>query len=357
MQNYPSRTDILTAMQNPKVCFKSDEIIGGAVIKVGGRPIQYSGGYTSVFPFDKKTGERVAVRLWIADIDEAKKRSIAIANYLSNLNSSYFVDFNYIDDAILINGSLYPIVLMEWVDGERLKDYINTNISNLSVILKLAENFKQMVVSFHQEKIAHGDLQHGNILVKPDGTLVVVDYDSMFIEPLNGMKDTIKGLPGYQHPARQNNNELHHKLDYFSELVIYLSLLVFADNPNLWGNYFESEDLLFSKVDFENPKNSKLINNCLNSSNTTISDLTRKMLEELTVTDIYKLRPLEELLVNERESSKQSIIEKWGKQPAPVKPQVQLPDKKAITEKWNKPPKSNKQETVFPNIDDITKKF
>lgn len=335
MANYPSRTDIVTAMRNPLVSFKSNEIIGGSVIQKGSRITQYSGGYTTVFPFHKQTGNKVAVRLWIADIGDAKKRSLEISNYLENLNNAYFAGFKYIDDAVLVNGNLHPIVLMDWVDGQTLKEYINSNIKNASKILGLAENFKEMTAYFHKENIAHGDLQHGNILVKNDGSIVAIDYDSMFIEPLNGMSDTIKGLTGYQHPTRNSNQFVNSRLDYFSELVIYLSLLIYAETPKLWEEYYETEDLLFSKDDFANPNNSKLISSHLKSSNPTISELTEKMIEELKATDINQLRPLEELLIKRREVAKDNIFDKWDKQPnKSIKKQVSLPNKNDITNKF-----------------------
>lgn len=335
MSNYPSRTDIVTAMRNPQVSFKATELIGGSVIQKGSRIIQYSGGYTTVFPFCKQTGNKVAVRLWIADIGDAKKRSLEISNYLKNLNNAYFAGFKYIDDAVLVNGTLHPIVLMDWVDGQTLKEYINSNITDAYKIIGLAEKFKEMAAYFHKQNIAHGDLQHGNILVKNDGSLVAIDYDSMFIEPLNGMSDTIKGLPGYQHPARNSNQCVNSRLDYFSELVIYLSLLIYAETPKLWNDYYETEDLLFSKDDFLHPSNSNIINNLLKSPNPKIVELTEKMVEELRATDIAQLRSLEELLVNKRELAKDNIFDKWEKQPNPaVKKIVSVPNKKDITNKF-----------------------
>lgn len=335
MSKYPSRTDIVTAMRNPLASFKSNDLIGGSVIQKGSRIIQYSGGYTTVFPFHIESGNKVAVRLWIADIGDAKKRSLEISNYLMNLNNAYFAGFRYLDDAVLINGNLHPIVLMDWVDGETLKEYINNNISNATKILDLAEKFKQMTEYFHKKNIAHGDLQHGNILVKSDGSLVAIDYDSMFIEPLKGMEDTIKGLPGYQHPARHSNKFVNPKLDYFSEVVIYLSLLIYSHKPMLWEEYYETEDLLFSKDDFLYPKDSKLIQDSIKSINPSIAELTKKMLEELNKNNILQLRPLEELLVNQREVTKENIFDKWDNQPnPPIKKQLVLPIKIDITNKF-----------------------
>lgn len=333
---YPSRIDLVTAMRNPQVSFKARELIGGAIMQKGSRVIQYSGGYTTVFPFSTYNGEKVAVRCWIADIGNAKRRSQEISAYLANLNNPYFCDFKYLEEALLINGNIYPIVLMDWVEGKTLKDFINDNIySNNSSITKVRENFKEMVVYFHQQNIAHGDLQHGNILVNIDCSLTIIDYDSMYIKPLEGMTDSIKGLPGYQHPSRSANKFVNPKLDFFSELVIYLSLLVFENQPILWGKYYGTEDLLFSKDDFANVNHSILINSLLQSSNQTIVDLTNKMIEELAKNDIDQLDPLEYLLVDRLEITKENIMDKWNKQPnPPSKKEVKFPDINNITNKF-----------------------
>lgn len=332
---YPSRTDIVTAMRNPKVSFKANELIGGTTIQNGSRVIQYSGGYTTVFPFNRSNAQKVAVRCWIADIGDAKKRSQKISAYISALNNPYFCEFKYLENALLINGHIYPIVLMDWVEGKTLKEFINDNISDQSAIAKIRENFKKMVTYFHQQSIAHGDLQHGNILVNSDYSLTIIDYDSMYIKPLEGMPDTIKGLPGYQHPSRPKNKFINPKLDYFSELVIYLSLLVFENQPNLWQDYYETEDLLFSKDDFININQSVLINELLNSNNQTIVELTTKLKEQLAKEDIQQLEPLENLLINKLEVSKDNIINKWGKQPnPPSRKEVKLPNAKDIMNKF-----------------------
>lgn len=333
---YPSRTDIVTAMRNPQVCFKASELIGGTIIQKGSRIIQYSGGYTTVFPFNSNNGEKVAVRCWIADIGDAKRRSQEISTYLANLNNSYFCNFKYLEEAILINGNIFPIVLMDWVEGKTLKDFINDNIhSNPSSISKVRENFKEMVAYFHQQNIAHGDLQHGNILVNPDCSLTIIDYDSMYIKPLEGMTDSIKGLPGYQHPSRSANRFVNPKLDYFSELVIYLSLLVFENQPSLWEKHYETEDLLFSKEDFGSTKHSVLINNLLQSNNPTILDLTNKMMEQLAKSDIQQLEPLENLFIDRLEVIKDNIFDKFDKQPNPPSTkEIKLPSVNSITDKF-----------------------
>ena len=331
---FPSRTEIVTAIKNPQICYKAKELIGGSAQYKGSNIIQYAGGYTTVFPFIDNSGKKVAVRCWCADIGDARKRSSAISDYLSQNPNPYFGNFKYIENAILINGTLQPIVVMDWVDGKPLKEYVNDNC-NSSAIAALAEKFKLMVADLHKLNIAHGDLQHGNILVKSNGSLVLVDYDSMYIDPLQGMADVIKGLPGYQHPARGKNQSIAPYLDYFSELIIYLSLLIFSENPNLWGNYYNEEDLLFSKEDFANIKQSAIHKQFRNSSNKTISNLLIRLEEELSKSDIQQLLPLEELIIDKLEKAMEGIMDKWNNQPNPPQPKVfTIPDIKSITDKF-----------------------
>lgn len=294
-RNMPSRTEIVTAMSND-VCHKADELKGGSVIKKGSRVVQYAGGYNNVFPYIDKVGKKVAVRCWCADIDQAKERCQRIADFLKKDTSRYFVNFKYVDNALLIAGALHPVVVMDWVDGQTLKNYVNEQKPSKAVFLDLAAKFLDMVKYLHSQNIAHGDLQHGNIMVRPDGSLVLIDYDSMYIDSLNGFTDVVKGLPGYQHPARDMNRLLNPKLDYFSELVIYLSLHIFAEHPELWDEYVDTEDLLFSMNDFADLKQSKLYKEFVNSTNTTISLLMKRLEEALAKDDINKLDPIESLL-------------------------------------------------------------
>jgi len=187
---------------------------------------------------------------------------------------------------------------------------------------------------FESVLFAHGDLQHGNILINKSGELVVIDYDSMYVAELKGLPDNVKGLPGYQHPARQKNKAISPKLDYFSESVIYTSLVVYSEMPQLWNKYKDTEDLLFSKEDFLNPNQSEIIKTLSKSNNKLIADLTTKMKESLQENSIDNLCCLEEILIDKKKVAMQNIFDKFEKQPNPPN-----------------------YETIFPPINNITSKF
>ena len=64
------------------------------------------------------------------------------------------------------------------------------------------------------------------------------------------------GHQHYQHP-RRDAQHFDAKLDSFSSLVIYLSLLSLAERPSLWQEHHD-ENLIFTKADFADPASSSL---------------------------------------------------------------------------------------------------
>jgi len=145
---------------------------------------------------------------------------------------------------------------MEWIDGYTLDEFIDRNIFNRSEIIDLANKFLNLVKHLDSLGIAHGDLQHGNIIVQ-NGSLYLIDYDGIYLPELNGLKTNEIGHPNYQHPSRTIYN-YNSKIDRFSAIVIYLSLLILSINPSLWEEYCNGENLLFTQEDYFNIQKSKL---------------------------------------------------------------------------------------------------
>lgn len=253
-----SLLDIANSLKNAKVCLKIPELDDGHVVLYNNNPVSSAGGYCVVYKFQLKDGQYKALRIWHKDLSLLPDLPIVadeVAKELTRLNSNYFVDYKYYEKGILVNGTFYPAVVMDWCEGEDLKDYITSNIASPAKIREIAKKFKDMVMFFHKNKISHGDLQHGNIRIRPDGSICVLDYDSMCVPALEGKNEYIKGLPAFQHPtARDANERLTPKVDYFSEYVIYLSLLLIAHQPSLWTEEIKRCDdlLLFDISDLRN---------------------------------------------------------------------------------------------------------
>lgn len=336
MAKLPSCEDYEISINNAQL-IKSESLSGGHVEKNSlGVTINYVGGFCIVFPYYKTSGDKIAVRCWIARIDNAQERTRLIAEELQRANLPYFVNFEYEQNGIATNLGVQPIVLMDWVEANSLKDFIQENLGNPDALRNLAESFKTMVSDLHRACISHGDLQHGNILVRNDGSLVLVDYDSMYVPSLEGYKDEIKGLSGYQHPARWNTEYTSKKNDYFSELVIYTSILALSYFPGLWDELKmeDSETLLFSPEDIKSGGNSYIFHKL--ESHPQLKELSIALKKALKCNNIEELLPLEEAIIPDTQRIGGHIRGKWNI-PQPQQPKQEfVPDTANTRAKWNK---------------------
>lgn len=182
----PNVIDIVQNVQVPQLI--QDEYIscGKPVLDNRGRPLHYTGGFAVVFPFDIN-GERWAFRCWSADIGGIEQRLLVLSDELTKLRLPFFCDFTYVPHGIVVNGVSYPSTRMKWIDGENIKDYICSHKNSPNQIEKLAKNFLVMCQTLHKNKIAHGDLQHGNILVDKKGKRYLEEQDINNLVPFDQM--------------------------------------------------------------------------------------------------------------------------------------------------------------------------
>ncbi len=294
MSSLPDKSEYLTIMENPSL-LKSSELQGGHVVKRNGTTVRYAGGYCIVFPFEfeRKKG-KCAVRCWHAGLNDMQNKVKKISEELKCLNLPYFVNFQYEPNGVASTKGVQPIVIMDWVDAQPLKSFIRDNIKDDRKIDKLAEDFFKMTRQFHSHEISHGDLQHGNIMVKDDGSIVLVDYDSMYVPALKGYEEEIKGLEGYQPEARWKNKMLTPKADYFSEMVIYVSLKALSKRRDLWERLGveNTETMLFSAEDIKSKGGSDIFNELASIEG--LSPFIVGMKEAMKANDIEDIKPLEE---------------------------------------------------------------
>lgn len=254
---FPQMDEYHLAIQNPQVVFSDPELRVTTVEKdpLFGLPKVSSGGFALTYRLNAN-GKAWAVRCFHKDIPNRQQRYGAISQFIANNSAPFFIPAEYLPIGILVNGSRYPITKMSWVSGETLYKFIERNLNkNLSAIKDLLQQFRDLILSLERLGVAHGDLQHGNILVA-NGKLVLVDYDGMYVPTLKGLYAEERGHVNYQHPQR--NAEFDENIDRFSAIVIYLALK--AITPAIWQRYSTGgENLLFSQDDFRTPDKSKLL--------------------------------------------------------------------------------------------------
>ena len=88
-----------------------------------------------------------------------------------------------------------------------------------------------------------------NILVRDDGTLVLVDYDGMYVPSMKGEKAYEIGSPDFRHPQR-TADDFDERIDDFSIASIALSLKAISFDSQLYHKYAAADRLLFSTADY-----------------------------------------------------------------------------------------------------------
>ena len=302
--SWPDRTTYTQAVRDyPHISLLDPELKGGTPQRgQDGFLKSYSGGFSIVFPIVQGSNT-FALRCWMEDVGNAEVRYKAISAYLQRVRLPYFVNFEYVPLGILVNGARHPITRMRWADGVSLRDFISGNLKRPRLFKVVADAFQKMVATLHKHQIAHGDLQDGNILLNQNRNTVeikLIDYDSLFVPALGGQLDKIRGLPEYQHPVRMNADErtqATEKLDYFSELVIYLSFLALSEKPELWRQFKDKTErgLLFSEKDFGDLSRSAIFRELANLS-PYVQQLASTLKDFCTRTAIDQLEPLEAIL-------------------------------------------------------------
>jgi hypothetical protein len=245
------------AVQNPAISFADIELKNSTVETTPlGLPKPYSGGFTTTYKL-KNSKKNWAVRCFTREIKDLQKRYQSIGNFTNSNNCSFLVDAKYVQNGIRIRGNYHPIIKMDWLEGEPLNIYIDKIYNQKAKLESLLNEFVNLIKQLEGFGIAHGDLQHGNIMVK-GGKLFLIDYDGMYLPDLSSLNVNELGHPNFQHP-RRTSIDYNKSIDRFSSLIIYTAIKAVSINPNLWKKYENGDNLLFKGSDFINPQSSPLL--------------------------------------------------------------------------------------------------
>ena len=261
MSDYPTPSDYQEAVQMPAAAFR-DPTLQDATPRTNvlGLPQPITGAFAAVFPVTTPSDRRYAVKCFLKEVPKQRARYEAVAEHLSAVDLDALVDFDYQPAGIRVAGADYPLLKMEWVEGTVLNRFVEAHLDAPDVLATLAAAWADLMADLEARDLAHGDLQHGNVMVQTsdDGLrLSLVDYDTMYVPALDGWRSAEVGHRNYQHPDRTDTDFGPH-LDRFPGLAIYAALRACAASPDLWARYDTGENLLFRDADFYDPDRSAL---------------------------------------------------------------------------------------------------
>ena len=228
-----------------------------------GEPYRSSGAFAVVFKMlDKSTGKYYALKCFTEEQQGRAEAYRQIADELDLLDSPYITSVKYMEKELFVDSQCeedeFPVLLMDWVEGETMEAYIAANYRNQSAMSMLSYRFGKMAAWLRTQSFSHGDIKPDNIIVRPDGSLTLVDYDGMFVPSMKGSQSPTIGTRDFSHPLR-TMDDFDETIDDFSLASIALSLKAISMKPTLLDIYGASDRLLFSENDYRNPSNSKVI--------------------------------------------------------------------------------------------------
>jgi hypothetical protein len=257
--SYPSATDYQLALQHPDYAFQLDSLRQAELDQQGAYGPRLASGTTAVVfrAVTPGSGQALALRCYTREVPAARQRYAALGRYVSQHQLTEQVGkVTWHDDAVRVSGATWPVLQMDWIDGRVLDVYMGylVETGRTDALSALAQRWRSLVRELQGAQFAHGDLQHGNVIVDQGGALRLVDFDAAWIPTLTRAvaPDEI-GHPNYQHPGRQAEASWGRWGDTFAGLVIYLSLVALARDPGLWTALHNEDNLLFERRDFSAP--------------------------------------------------------------------------------------------------------
>ena len=286
--NYPLISEYVDAIRSAEDNFDKLSDLR-PVLDGNGNPVMSSGNFAVVFKMkDVMTGRMYAVKCFTREQEGREEAYRQIVDELELVQSTYLAKVRYYDHELFVDtnssdDSEFPVLLMDWVEGETLDRYVRRNINDTYALEMLAYNFSRFAMWLLSQPFAHGDLKPDNILVQADGSLTLVDYDGMYVPAMQGQKSRELGSPEFRHPLRTDADFNEH-IDDFPAISILLSLRLIAADPSLLDNYGASDRLLFAESDYRDLSSCTLLKNVFPSHDVDINTL----VSLFTIADMHK---------------------------------------------------------------------
>ena len=272
-------SDLDAAMTQPGLSVPAVRRLGGTMRRdSAGHPLRVTGRDAVIYELDAPDGRIWALRCFLRP-DPA--RDAALAERYAELASDPRLaplrgpdralprDIRWIGDGVTITGPDFhsvtiPVLAMERVPGRTLLRTVDRlcREGHREPISRLADSWLAAASGLAAAEFVHGDLAADNLMVRPDGSLALIDLDTAIWRSAGPLATTAAGgTPGYAHPRGAAHDPS--RRDRFPALILWASLRVLARHPELrerWGDHPDRHGgaLLWSADELRRPGRSPL---------------------------------------------------------------------------------------------------
>lgn len=277
MQAMPTQQSEFDAQfLDPLVAVPAIRRLGGGTVRrdADGNPVRVSGRHTVVYELRLPSGRITALRVHQRP---SRERDRLLAQRYAALQSDRRLDplrgptgplprdILWLPDGIIVPDShgaraTRPIVAMERVPGRTLRQAAarlaqERDAAHLALV---ADSWLAAALALEAAGFVHGDLSPDNVMVRPDGSIAVIDLDTAAWAGFHPDGSDIGGSATLQHPRGAPRDGTHR--DRFAALMLWAELRILATRPELRvDQQAEPAGLLFTASDFRQPATSPLL--------------------------------------------------------------------------------------------------
>lgn len=266
--NYPLISEYIEAIKSAEDNFEELSYLR-PVLGDDGLPVMTSGNFAVVFKMkDEQSGKFYAVKCFTKEQEGRSESYKLIADELEFVSSNYLTPIRFLEKELFVDTDQtteteFPVLLMDWIEGKTLDKYIYENLGDQYALEMLTYRFCKLAMWLLTQPFAHGDLKPDNILVNKDGSIVLVDYDGMYVPAMKGQKARELGSPNFRHPQR-TEEQFDENIDDFTIALIALSLKAFCLNKDLINDYCTNDYFIFKEKDYACINSCETMNSILN---------------------------------------------------------------------------------------------
>ncbi|MCC5944522.1 MAG: SUMF1/EgtB/PvdO family nonheme iron enzyme [Bernardetiaceae bacterium] len=288
---YPSITEYIRSFRHPEDYFEDSKLQSLRPLPSPHNPSDphfMTGRFGLIVRLENPESKQIyAAKAFLNYNAQREKRLAEIAKLLKELQSPYFIDFEYYADELWVSSELaddgeFPMLLMPWVQGETIGEYVYTKAKarDKQALSDLYDAFVELSDFLLSSDFAHGDLKHDNIIVGAGSQLTLIDYDGMYLPSLADAPSGELGGAAFQHPARKNH-AYNGDIDDFPILVFLLSLKALSHSPELIDLVPKDDHLLLQSEDYKNVMDSPVIQAIWRIDNPQLQELFGLMISSL----------------------------------------------------------------------------
>ena len=125
---WPKQPDYSLALQNPDYSLIGDLVKKRRVVQTPkGRHMMWSGSYAAVYKLERD-GTYSVIRCFTSPVSDQKNRYDRLDKFFKAHHLDCLVEFEYLDEGISVGGKRYPLVEMDFVEGENLRKFVGRTI-------------------------------------------------------------------------------------------------------------------------------------------------------------------------------------------------------------------------------------